>query len=317
MHTDELKLVGKNGLAKGWRGFWWMLKILVPVSFGTMLLSYSGWIEIINRGLEPLMHFLHLPAMASLPLIVGLLTGIFGAIAAMAVLPLTTAQMTLIAIFLLIAHNLIQEGIVQAKSGFGFIPATCSRLLAAILTVVVLAPWLDTGSSPVASAETASVTAIAFLPAMGHWLLATFILCVKMFLIIMAMMLLLEMLRHYNVIQWLAALLHPWLRLMGLSRDAGFLWLTAVVFGLAYGGAIIVEETRQGRLDPDEVIKLQLSIGINHSMVDDPVMFLSLGLNPLLLWVPRLIAAIAFVWAYALWRRLKLQPRWQPTIDKK
>jgi hypothetical protein len=43
---------------------------------------------------------------AALPLLVGTLTGIYGAIAAMVVLPFTKGQMTLIAIFLLIAHNL-------------------------------------------------------------------------------------------------------------------------------------------------------------------------------------------------------------------
>ena len=35
----------------------------------------------------------------------------------MIVVPLTQAQMTLIAIFLLISHNLVQEGIIQGKSG--------------------------------------------------------------------------------------------------------------------------------------------------------------------------------------------------------
>jgi hypothetical protein len=60
---------------------------------------------------------IHLPAMAALPLLAGLLTGIYGAIAAMSVLPFTVDQMTLMAVFLLIAHSLIQEGLVQRQSG--------------------------------------------------------------------------------------------------------------------------------------------------------------------------------------------------------
>ena len=89
---------------------------IVPISFLTVLLEYSGWVNKINFILEPCMNLLSLSPIAALPLIVGMLTGIYGGIAAMAVLPLTTNEMTLIAIFLLISHNLIQEGIIQRNN---------------------------------------------------------------------------------------------------------------------------------------------------------------------------------------------------------
>ena len=54
---------------------------------------------------------------AALPLLIGMLTGVYGGIAAMVVLPFSSAQMTLMAVFILMAHALIQEGIIQGKSG--------------------------------------------------------------------------------------------------------------------------------------------------------------------------------------------------------
>ncbi|MEE8430262.1 MAG: nucleoside recognition domain-containing protein, partial [Candidatus Desulfatibia sp.] len=98
----------KVGIKKGWSGFVWMLKILIPISFLTALLEYSGWLYKIDFLLRPGMNLLDLPPVAALPLIVGMLTGIYGCIAAMAMLPLTIVQMTLIANFVLISHNLIQ-----------------------------------------------------------------------------------------------------------------------------------------------------------------------------------------------------------------
>ena len=82
-----------------------MIKILVPISLLTALLAWSGWIEKGQFIIQPVMDWLSLPAVAALPLMIGMLTGIYGGIAAMVVLPLTTEQMTLIAIFLLLIRH--------------------------------------------------------------------------------------------------------------------------------------------------------------------------------------------------------------------
>ena len=130
--NNILKASLTSGLVKGLSGFAWMLKILLPISFLTFLLAWSGWINSLDFILEPVMKVIGLPPIAAIPLIAGLLTGPYGAIAAMAPLPLTINQMTLLAIFLLISHNLIQEGVIQSKSGFSFFMATLFRLIASI-----------------------------------------------------------------------------------------------------------------------------------------------------------------------------------------
>ena len=133
----------QSGIRKGLNGFLWIMKILIPVSLFTALLAWTGWLGRLDFFLQPMMSILSLPAMATLPLLIGMLTGIYGGIAAMSVLPFSQDQMTLMAIFLLIAHNLIQEGIIQAKSGIHAFKATAFRLVAAILTVIAVAPFLD------------------------------------------------------------------------------------------------------------------------------------------------------------------------------
>jgi len=117
--SGKLKEGLARGISKGWKGFVWMMEIIIPVSFLTSLLEWSGWMEQIDFVIQPVMGVLSLPGVAALPLLIGMLTGIYGGIASMAVLPFNTGQMTLIAVFLLIAHNLIMEGIVQGKIGHG------------------------------------------------------------------------------------------------------------------------------------------------------------------------------------------------------
>jgi hypothetical protein len=92
---------------------------------------------------------------------------------------------------------------------------------------------------------------------------------------------------------------------MGLNQQVGLLWLTAIAFGLAYGGAVIVEEVKEGNINKEDLEKLHLSIGINHSMIEDPALFLSLGLSAFWLWVPRLILAIVAVRLLDIFYKLK------------
>ena len=301
----QIKQGLKGGLRKGWSGFVWIMKILIPVSLFTAILSWTGWLSHLDFLLQPLMSILSLPAIAAFPLLIGMLTNIYAGIAAMAVLPFSHDQMTLMAIFLLIAHNLIQEGIVQAKSGIHPLKATLFRLAAAVFTVIAVAPFFDITTTVMGTSGLSFETQKSFVDAIQEWGMTTLALSIKIFVIIMSILTLLEVLKTLDLIHPMVRLLNPFLKLMGLNQKVGFLWLTAVVFGVAYGGAVIVEEVKSGHLTKEELEELHLSIGINHALVEDPSLFLSLGLNPFWLWVPRIIVAILAERLLTLWRIIK------------
>jgi spore maturation protein SpmB len=294
-----------RGMRKGLSGYLWLLKILLPVSLATALLDFSGWLHQLDFLLKPAMEVMSLPPAAALPILIGLTAGIYGCLAAMAVLPLSVEHMTLITVFVLIAHNLPQEGIIQAKSGINFVKTTLVRLAAAGLTCLAAAWWLQPAPSAAAAASIGLREWSSLWPFLQDWLEGMLRLCVKILLIVVGVVTLIELMKEFNLVDVFARLLAPVLRLMGLHRRAGALWLTGVLFGLAYGGAVIVEESRDLRLSPEEVEKLQLSIGINHSMIEDPLLFLPLGVGPFWLWVPRLAAAVVVVYLISLWFKFK------------
>jgi hypothetical protein len=305
MDREKLEEGFHTGLRKGLDGFVWIMGILIPVSLFTALLAWSGWLGYLDFLLQPIMSILSLPAMATLPLLIGMLTGIYGGIAAMSVLPFSQDQMTLMAIFLLIAHNLIQEGVIQAKSGIHPFKATIFRLAAATLTVIAVAPFLNTTITASEKASSSLEMTQPLIEALQEWGLTTLSLSVKIFVIIMCILTLLEILKTLDLISPMVRVLNPLLKIMGLDQKVGFLWLTAVIFGVAYGGAVIVEEVKAGHLTKEELEELHLSIGINHALVEDPSLFLSLGLSPFWLWVPRVIIAILAERVLTLWRVLK------------
>ncbi len=293
-----------SGLAKGWSGFVWMLKILLPISLLTSLLAWSNWINSLDFLLEPVMGVVGLPPMAAIPLIAGLLTGIYGGIAAMASLTLTVDQMTLLAIFLLISHNLIQEGVIQSKSGLPFIKATLVRLVASIFTVIVVSRFIGHETATNALTDAPVIIQATFFSMIKTWTVTTLVLSGKMLVIVMMLMLILEFMKSYNLIDHVVSMMAPVLKVFGLRKQTGFLWITAAIFGLTYGAAVIVEEAKEGKFSEDELERLQLSIGINHSIIEDPVVFLSLGIGPFWLLVPRLAAAIIAVQLFIIIKKL-------------
>ncbi|MFH2090787.1 MAG: iron transporter [Pseudomonadota bacterium] len=290
----------RQGLKKGWAGLIWILKIILPISFATTLLVHFGIIYKLDFILTPVMTWLRLPASAALVLVVGVFTGIYGTVAALSVMPFSVEHMTLIAVFTLISHNLIQESMVQGQSGINPVFAAIFRLFMSLMVTFacgrIMGVTAETALAP--AAGNFAGQAEPFIMMLQVWGLETFWLVIKIFWIIMIIMVFLELGKVFNVISFVTRITAPGLAVLGLSRSTGMLWLTAVVFGLAYGSAVIVEETRTNEYEKDELTRLHLSIGINHSIIEDPALFLPLGLPVFWLWIPRIIAAMMAVWLH-------------------
>lgn len=284
-----------NGTRKGWHGFVWMMKIVVPVSLLTALLAWSGWLEKSQPLIQPIMQWINLPAEAALPLIIGTTSGIYGAMGAMTMLPLSKAHMTLIAVFILIAHALIQECIIQGKSGINPLKAAAFRLISATVAVIIVSCFLDLSAPMGRVPVPVAVAAPSLAEMLAAWLKITALLALKMLVIMVSVLGLLEITKTLGWIDRVVGFCRPVFRMLGLDEKAGAIWITAAVFGLVYGAAVIVEESKEGYLNRRELESLQLSIGINHAMIEDTALFMALGLNFFWLAVPRLLTAMVAV----------------------
>ena len=293
----------KQGLLKGWNGLLWLLKIIIPISFATNLMVYFGIIDKLDFLLNPVMHLLYLPASAALVLIIGFFTGIYGTVAALWVMPFCMEHMILIAIFNLISHNMIQESIIQGNSGINPFIAGIFRLFISFIVTFICAKLMgvspETGGIELNSQPGFAHGTTPFAIMLETWALETFKLIIRIFCIIMPLMIILELAKIFNIISFVTRMMFPVLKVMGLSSSTGMLWLTAIIFGLSYGGAVIVETTQSSKFDRHDLNKLHISIGINHAMIEDPALFLPLGLPIFWLWIPRIIAAMIAVRIYS------------------
>ena len=293
----KLKQGVKAGAGKGRASFVWICKLLIPASFVVTVLQWAGLLHWLETALAPLMTLINLPGEAALPIISGMIMGNYVTIAILSVLPFSMAQIIMISIFSMIAHNLVIEGIIQHNSGMNVIKITVIRIVTACLTVLILSHlFTDTSASITLPAD--FYAAVPFTALLGSWAVSTGLLLLKILGIIMGIMILLEVFKVMGWVEKIIKTLRPLMRVLGLSERSSALWVTTSVFGLMLGGVVIMEEAEKSSLNKEDLQRLHISIGINHSMVEDPLLFMALGINGVWLWVPKFVAGIAVVQLY-------------------
>lgn len=215
----------RQGFSKGWKGLIWLLKIILPISFVTTLLVHFGLIYKLDFLLTPVMTWLSLPASAALVLIVGLFTGIYGTVAALSVMPFSMEHMILIAVFTLISHNIIQESLVQGKSGINPFFAAFFRLFMALIVTFACAKVMGTTpqTGDVLVSGALQDASVPFTQMLTQWGIGTLKLVVQIFCIIMPLMVILEWAKSFKVIESVTRLTAPLLKIMGLDRSCGML----------------------------------------------------------------------------------------------
>ena len=294
----RLKIGVLAGVRKGWSSFVWVAKLIIPLAFFVTLIQWSGWLSKIDFFLKPLMGLIDLPGEAALPIIIGLLTGsIYSVAAILDIIPFTPEQMTLIAVFILIAHGLVVEGIFQHKSGMNAFKIAAIRIAVAILATLIVSQFLG-GTSQSVAVPADLTTQTPLLDTLKGWALDMINLLLKILGILMFVMILLETSKSLGWIEHVLRFLRPVMKIFGLSDRTAMMWAAAIIFGLVYCGAVIVEESKKTTFTKDELERLHISIGINHCVAEDPIIFMVLGINPFWLYVPRIIMAIVAVQAY-------------------
>lgn len=294
----RLSLAVRSGLVRGAQTGWFLVRIIVPLSAVVAVLQWTGVLGFIGRVLAPFMGLFGLPGEAAIPVVSGYFAGVYGGVAAASVIPLTKVQMTVLALMVLVAHNLVVESTIQSRSGVSGLKVSTVRVATALLLGALLWQTLRLGAGEGAAAASsvappAHETAGSFA---ASWALETAWLVLKIFLIVAVLMVATEIMRAYGFFEAAARPLRPVMRLLGLSERVSFLWLTATFLGVSYGAGLILQEAREpGRFEPGDLRDLHVSIGISHSLLEDTLLFMAIGASPFWILLPRPVAAAAAV----------------------
>ncbi|WP_255302094.1 nucleoside recognition domain-containing protein [Butyricimonas sp. Marseille-P3923] len=271
----------------------WFLKIMLPVSLFVTLLSYFNILPYISSFAAPLFTLIGLPGDAALVFVTSIFTNIYTVIALLATLDFSVRESLIMATMCLISHNFIVETLVLQKTGSSARGMIFLRVAGSFVAAIVL-NWILPEMGGQMMAEMA--VAMNLGDTLIHWLESSLMLCVKIVLMITGLMILQRVLEEFGVLKILSSMLSPLMRVFGLKPDVAFLWLVGNTVGLAYGSAIMLEYAKEGKLAHQEADLLNYHLAISHSQLEDPLLFMVMGLPIGWLIFPRVVLAIIVVW---------------------
>lgn len=314
MNASSFKFVALEIGRQILRTYLTLLKIMVPILLVVRVLDLAGGTQVLARLLEPVMSFVGLPGSMALVWASTILGNIYAGMAVFVNLypeGLTLAQVSTAGILMLLAHNLPIEGEIARKAGIPWRYTLVLRIGGALVLgslCFIITQSLPGWNQPATLAWTAPLQN----PDWGEWLLTQLKMLLLILVVISILIAGLRLLRLLGIERILHALLAPLLKIVGIGREATTITLIGSTLGLAFGGALLIDEVNSGRVNRRDIVLAISFLGLCHSLIEDTLLILLLGCS---LWVvlgARLLFALIVV--FLLSKILAVEPG-EKTID--
>ena len=278
----------------------WLLKLMIPISLGVALLQYYGILEWMAQYLHPVFVYIGLPGASAVTFISGATAGTYAGIAAMMSMPLTMREATIISLMIALCHALPMECAVNRMTGSSFWKMCVIRIVMAFACAFILnmvlpdmnAKYLYLGASAYSS----------LWDVLDVWFVSQLKMSAMVVLIIYTLMYVQRLIEAYGLLEPLSRLFAPIMTVFGLPRKAAYMWLVGNVLGISYGSAVMVELEDAGVITRDEANDTNYHLIMNHSLLEDTVVFASTGVSAFLLIAVRVSFATFLVWMRRLFK---------------
>ena len=278
-----------------------LLKILIPVSIIVKILSELGAIEIIGDYLSHAMGVVGLPGEFGLVWATAMLTNIYGAIVVLFSLSLesvyTVAQVTVLAGMILFAHALPIEARIAQKAGVKLWFTLSLRILGAIAFGFVLNlifsnfNLFQNESSMIWQPDIAD-------PTIFQWIFDQIKYYLIIFLIILGLVTLMRILQKSGAIKRLNNFLKPGLEFLGMNKNAAPITIIGTTLGITYGGGLIINEIRSGKIKAKDAFLSVSLMGLSHSLIEDTLLMMTLGASLIGILFGRVIFTLLFMFIF-------------------
>lgn len=286
----------------------WLLKIMIPISLAVRLLQHMGVIEWCAQWLNPVFQYIGLPGASAIAFLTGASVTTYACLAVMLSMALTLREATILSIMVLICHALPMECAVVKKVGSKPFRMAVIRIVGAFLAAIYLnmvLPVMDTPfGGAAANAVTESMTVIGVL---WEWLQSSLKLSVMIIAIIYSLMVVQQVMENFNIMVKLVRPLEPIMVFFGLPRHSAYLWLVGNVLGISYGSAMMIEMEDNGLITKEEANEVNYHLVMNHSMLEDTMVFASAGVSAVWILSTRILFAWLLVWGRRMVLRMKFQ----------
>lgn len=121
------------------------------------------------------------------------------------------------------------------------------------------------------------------------------------FVIIVPLIIILELFRAYGVLEKLTKLISPLTGRLGFEKDSVFPLLAGIVFGISYGGGVLVGEAKKGRIVGNQAFLVALFLALCHAIFEDTLIFIAQGAIWWIVVLTRVVTAFVITALVAIW----------------
>ncbi len=280
-------------------------KIVFPVTVVVSVVRYTPLYEGLISGLSPLMGVIGLPGEAAVPLVLGNLLNLYAAIGAILSMDLSVKEVFILALMLGFSHGLPVETAICRRIGVSATVVIGFRVAVAVAAAAIVnLTWTGGGEKAsyglvAASPESPSGAVEIVMSALVTATVGVF----QLALIVVPVMLFIQVLKDLGVLDGFARLVRPLMRPLGVAPRGAVTMAGGLIFGLAFGAGVIIEQVREQKFEKRELTLMILFLCACHAVVEDTLIFIPLGINVGYLLLIRLSTAILLTLLIArLWR---------------
>ena len=293
----------KQAVPASWKSTRWLLKLMIPISLAVTLMQHFGILAWIATWINPMFVHFGLPGESAVAFISGAAAGTYAGLAVMMSIPLTMKQASILALMIALCHALPMECAVNKKTGSSFWNMAVIRIVMALLCAFTLNILITENAEKKINLSAEADSSLAEVTT--TWVLSQVKMSLMVMLIIFTLMVVQRMLEAYRLLDSLSRLLSPLMLFFGLPRHASYMWLVGNVLGISYGSAVMLELEEKGLVTKDEANDVNYHLIMNHSMLEDTIVFAATGISAILLITTRVSFALLLVWGRKLTTRKK------------
>ena len=273
-------------------------KIMVPVSVIIKILQELDLIRYIGEALSFLMYPLNLPGEMGLVWASAMLSNIYGGVLTFVSLPLASplnvAQMTTLASLVLFAHTFLIEIPICVKAGCRFLPIFLIRFAGAYIFAFIVAQSCFAGSWCQTPTD-AFTLPVAPDEGLWTWIAGELKKYAVISLVVLALVVLLEIMDRLGITRMLERIMSPLVKLIGISPKVMPITLIGMTLGLAYGGGLIVAQSREKPLEGRDIFLSLAFLSLFHSIIEDHLLMIAMGAHWFWIFILRLVFTLGLM----------------------
>ncbi|MCL2705414.1 MAG: hypothetical protein FWE72_04300 [Spirochaetaceae bacterium] len=258
-----------------------LFKVMIPISIIMKILAELGLIAYIGKFLSPVMSLAGIPGSYGIAWAAAICTnGYAAAIAFFSIFPdepITKAQITVLAIIILSSHSLPIECGIATKVGIKLSISLIYRFFMGIASGIVFNFLFSFFNLYNTAPQILLANVNNVKKTLWGWALGEIKIYLTIVAIVFILNLIITILEKSGVLLIIIKILGPFLKLIGIGKDAIPITIIGVILGYSYATGFFIKEAKTGKIEKIEFFYSLNFVSTCHAIIEDNMLMISIG----------------------------------------